>query len=90
MPRVRCRECGAPVRFVKMRTGARMPVDVGRTPDIEPNVAAMIDSRRELIDGYVITEATPLKLGYRALVPHFASCPERPSAPRREPDPTLF
>lgn len=92
---MRCRECGAPVRFVRMRTGKRMPIDVAVTPGVPATIAAMRDSRGELIDGYVITKAFPRVTGYLALVSHFAVCPERRKADgqparRKTPPPTLF
>lgn len=75
MRRARCRDCGAPVLFVRMEPSGRlMPVD----PDVDPagTVAAMRDVSGNLAGDFAAA-GTPAPPGHRRYVTHFATCRAR-------------
>lgn len=74
----KCRSCGAPVRWVKTRTGALMPID--EAPDPAGNVG--IDKEGVA----VILAREKLKQGWGGLLyrSHFATCPNAKQHRRRK------
>lgn len=88
-----CRDCSLPIAFVRMaKTGRNLPVDGAMDPT--GNVAARRVGLR-LVDGYIVTPATPLLPGFLPLRAHHATCgakraktktPAKPAA-KPQPDP---
>lgn len=92
MSTIPCRDCGATLRFVKMRTGSAMPCDAVADP--AGNVAALLSGGR-YVDGRVLTKADPVAaVGETLFMPHKATCPEsrakKPAEPRPIQQPQLF
>lgn len=90
---VPCKECGATLRFVKMRTGKAMPVDP--VPDPRGNVAALRGTGGRYVDGRVITAADPAAVGEVVFNAHWNSCPmgrrKKAAAPKpADPQDQLF
>jgi hypothetical protein len=83
-----CRDCGAPIRFVSLPTGA-IPVDPHPHPG--GNVAAMATGSGRLY-GHVISKDRPRLDVETTWMPHAASCPQRAEirAKKPAPPPTLF
>lgn len=87
-----CRDCSATMRWVKMRSGAAMPVEP--IPDDRGNIAALKGSNGQYLDGQVIKPETDrAELRFRGLtvfMPHKAVCGGgRPVRPRQD-QPGLF
>lgn len=84
-----CRECGEPIRFVRLNTGKAMPVNPLPTP--EGNVAARLAAGR--LTGFVISrDRLPGPLDPYRFRAHYATCTvhHRPAKPKPAPDPVLF
>jgi len=84
-----CRDCAAPIRFVRLDTGSLLPVDP--LPHDTGNVAARLCGNR--LVGFVISkDHHPGPLDSFRLVPHHATCEARkkPTTPKPPPDPALF
>lgn len=85
-----CRDCGDPIRFVKMRaTGRALPVDPG--PLKEGTVFARLEGGR-LVGAVTSQDHRPGPLDPYRFRPHHASCEARTakSKPPTEPHPALF
>lgn len=87
-----CRECGATLRFVRMRSGKPMPVDPVADP--RGNVAALKVGDR-YSDGRVITQKDPAAVGEVVFNAHWNSCPmgrrKKAAAPKPvDPQDQLF
>lgn len=83
-----CRDCGQPIRFVRLSTGRLIPINPRENP--EGNVAASITGHQLI--GFVISkDHRPGPLTPYRFLPHAATCTERrPSKPPTAPDPALF
>lgn len=68
-----CRECAAPIRFVRLDTGRALPVDPA--PVVDGNVAA-VRAGGHLI-GYVLSHDKPMRPLHLRYMPHHATCPAR-------------
>jgi hypothetical protein len=78
----RCRECGAPVEFVRTARGKYMPLDpqpVDRTTVVtgEPGNAVIRDGVV-----HVLAPGASIEPGEAMRVPHFATCLSRPHGAR--------
>lgn len=83
-----CRDCGDPIRFVRLPTGRLMPVNPRE--NTAGNVAASI-SGNDLVGFVIAKDHRPGPLTPYRFMPHAATCPEKkPSKPPTEPDPALF
>lgn len=87
LPRLaECRECTAPIRFVRMdQTGRPMPVDPAPSPE-HGTIAARLRAtpKGRALEGYVISSdrhGAPTH-PYR-FVPHYATCEARKPAPKK-------
>jgi len=84
-----CRDCAAPIRFVRLDTGSLLPVDP--LPHETGNVAARLYGNR--LVGFVISkDHRPGPLDSFRLVPHHATCEARkkPKQPAPPADESLF
>jgi hypothetical protein len=83
-----CRFCFATIKFVRLDSGKPIPVDPIPFPD-RGNVAARLVGHT--LEGYVISQAKPLKPGFQTYVPHKAACkPEKPRVSAADRTPALF
>lgn len=83
-----CRFCFATIKFVRLDTGKPIPVDPIPFPD-KGNVAARLVGHT--LEGYVLSQAKPLRPGYDRYVPHRAACkPDKPRHTAAERTPTLL
>lgn len=83
-----CRYCLATIRFVKLDTGASIPVDPIAQPD-RGTVAAKVQGRD--LAGYVMSQTKPLQPGYSRYVVHRASCkPDKPKVTADQRAASLF
>lgn len=68
---VRCRSCGAPIRWAKTRQGKAMPLDANPTPTgnvvISPDGAARVLTRKQVEQGGIVGDR---------YVSHHATCPQ--------------
>lgn len=84
-----CRDCGLPIRFVKLPNDRVIPVNP--RPDPRGNVSAHETGGR--LHGHVISHQNPAGPLDDRYIPHAATCTERPrkpSNPPTEPPPALF
>lgn len=72
-----CSACAAPIRFVMLDTGKRIPVNPGPRPadDTRANVCARVLGHN--LHGYVTSKAHPADPLFLRFVPHFATCDVR-------------
>lgn len=79
-----CKACGAPILWIRMKTGRSMPVDAEPVTYWKTPVAAgkAVTPTGEIVLGVVFEGElqTVTGVGYR---PHWASCPQADSFKRR-------
>lgn len=85
LPMSDCRECAAPIRFVRLDTGRALPVDP------LPNAAGNVCARRlgNGLNGYVISKEHGADPHFLRFMPHHATCENR-TRTAKAPEPTLF
>lgn len=101
LPRIaECRDCQAPIRFVRMTTtGRSMPVNPKPDPSADHPGAVAATLRGSQLVGFVITrDHLPGPLDLYRFRPHYASCEKRSTKSTTttthpepvHPDPALF
>lgn len=68
-----CSRCMAPLRWVDMASGKRMPVELQPMPQTGNVAARKLGSR--LVAGYVLRDAETPRPGFLVYRSHFLDCP---------------
>ena len=73
-----CRSCGAPIRFIEMDSGAKMPVDpeLIKTCFAEGSTEGMVlvTERGKTIRGREVSVTDPAGEQVEGFVPHWSTC----------------